>query len=127
MIEISVDNWKKLVKGKNKFGAVKCFCNCNHEHDSKKERDRCNELCLLQKSGTITRLKQQPKFILLRGFWYRHEKIRPICYFADFSYFEDGQLVIEDSKGRETDVFKLKKKMLLNKIKNRKRCIFIET
>jgi len=127
MIEISVNQWKKLVKGKNKFGAKKTYCSHKHLHDSKKEATRCDELNVMKRGGTISRLKQQPKFILLPGFWYGHEKIRPLCYFADFSYWEDGQLVIEDVKGRLTEVYKLKKKLLLNKIKNRKRCIFIET
>ena len=40
---------------------------------------------------------------------------------------EDEVLVIEDVKGKLTDVYKLKKKMMMNKIKNRKMCKFIET
>ena len=124
---MSVEEWRKATGGKNKFGAKKTYCSQKHLHDSKKEATRCDELNLLRRGGIISRLKQQPKFVLLKGFWIGHEKIRPICYRADFSYYEDGVLVIEDVKGKLTDVYKLKKKMLLNQIKNRKKCKFIET
>lgn len=124
---MSIKQWKKATAGKNKYGAKKTYCRQKHLHDSKKEATRCDELNVLMKGGIISRLKQQPKFVLLKGFWYQHEKIRPICYFADFSYYEDGILIIEDVKGRLTDVYKLKKKMIQNQIKNRSKCKFIET
>lgn len=127
MIEMSIEEYKKVTGGKNKFGAKKTVCRQKHTHDSKKEATRCNELYVLKRGGVITRLKQQPKFVLLKGFWCQHEKIRPIVYRADFSYYEDGELVIEDVKGKRTEVYLLKKKMLLNQIKNKKRCKFIET
>lgn len=124
---MSVEEYKKQIAGKNKYGAKKTRCAKKHLHDSKKEAMRCDELNLLVKGGVISRLKQQVKFVLVKGFWYGHEKIRPICYFADFTYMEDEVLVIEDVKGKLTDVYKLKKKMMMNKIKNRKMCKFIET
>ena len=131
MIEMSIKQYQKHIgkhrTGNNKYGAKKTYCSQKHLHDSKKEATRCDLLHVLKKSGTISRLKQQPKFILLKGFWIGHEKIRPIHYFADFSYYEDGVYVIEDVKGRRTAVYLLKKKMLLDKIKNRKKCKFIET
>ena len=115
--------------GNNKYGAKKTYCRQKHLHDSKKEATRCDVLHVLKKSGIISRLKQQPKFILLKGFWIGHEKIRPIHYFADFSYYEDGVYVIEDVKSSPsniTDVYKLKKKLLLNKIKGRRKAKFFE-
>lgn len=127
MIEISVDEWKGLVKSKNKFGAKKTYCGQKHLHDSKKEAAYCDQLNVLRRSGTITRLKQQTVFVLQKGYWYGHEKIRPITYRADFTYWEDGVYVICDVKGKLTDVYKIKKKMLLNKIKNKKSWKFIET
>jgi len=38
-----------------------------------------------------------------------------------------GELIIEDVKGKRTAVYLMKKKMLLNQIKNRKHTRFIET
>jgi hypothetical protein len=32
---------------------------------------------------------------------------------ADFTYMEDGKLVVEDCKGFKTDVYKIKKKLML--------------
>lgn len=127
MIEISAEDYQKKIAGINKYGAKKTRCGKKHLHDSKKEAMRCDELNLLLKGGAISRLKQQVKFVLQPSFWFGHEKIRPICYFADFTYMEEGVLVIEDVKGKLTDVYKLKKKMMLNKIKNKKMCKFIET
>jgi len=127
MIEISAEDYQKKIAGINKYGAKKTRCGKKHLHDSKKEAMRCDELNLLLKGGAISRLKQQVKFVLQPSFWCGHEKIRPICYFADFTYMEEGVLIIEDVKGKLTDVYKLKKKMMLNKIKNKKMCKFIET
>jgi len=39
--------------------------------------------------------------------------IRAISYYADFVYTEKGKLIIEDCKGMKTQVYKLKKKLLL--------------
>lgn len=129
MIEMAAEQYQELIKqaGKSKFGNKKTQCRQKHVHDSKKEATRCDELNVLAKGGAITRLKQQPKFVLLKGFWCYHEKIRPIVYRADFTYYEDGVKVIEDVKGKRTDVYLLKKKMLLNKIKGKENCKFIET
>lgn len=127
MIEMSIGEYRKMFGGKSKYGAIKTVCRQKHTHDSKKEALRCSQLTLMQKGGVIDRLKQQPKFVLLKGFWSQHEKIRPICYYADFSYYEKGVLFIEDVKGKRTEIYLLKKKMLLNQIKNKKNCKFIET
>ena len=36
-----------------------------------------------------------------------------LCYEGDFEYQENGQWIVEDVKGAETDVWKLKRKMFL--------------
>jgi len=127
MIEMSIEEYKKAIAGKNKYGAKKTRCNLKHLHDSKKEAIRCDELNLLRKGGVISRLKQQTPFILQEGFWIEHEKIRPIRYYADFTYMEDGWKIIEDVKGKLTDVYKIKKKLLLGKLKSKKNWKFRET
>ena len=125
---MTIEQYKQeIYDGKNKFGAIKTVCGHKHTHDSKKEAVRCDQLCLLEKARAITKLKQQEKFVLQKPFWCCHEHIRAIHYIADFTYYEDGVLVIEDVKGKCTDVFLLKKKMLLNKLKARKNWKFIET
>jgi len=43
----------------------------------------------------------------------RGKTVRSIVYKADFEYLEDGQTIIEDVKGVQTPVFKLKMKLFL--------------
>ena len=81
------------------------------QFDSKKEASRYYELWLLEKSGYIDNLKLQPKFLLQPSFKKNGKTYRKIEYIADFMYFQDGKIIIEDTKGHETEVFKLKHKM----------------
>jgi len=113
MLEITVDEYLKVVKGKSKYGAKKTRCSHNQLHDSKREATRCDELYVLKKAGVISGLKQQPRFVLQRAYEYEGKKIRALCYFADFAYWQDGVRVIEDCKGYRTGVYKIKKKLLL--------------
>lgn len=80
--------------------------------DSIAEGRRYKELKLLKEGNYITELKLQPKFELQAKYTNKKGKhIRAITYKADFSYIENGILVVEDVKGVETKEFKLKKKM----------------
>ena len=86
------------------------------EFDSKKEAERYLELKMLEKAGKIKDLKLQPAFLLQEGFYYRGKAIRQITYRADFEYVDEkGNKVVEDVKGVETPVYKLKKKLFLKK------------
>ena len=80
--------------------------------DSKKEMRRYKELLLLQRAKKINFLELQPKFLLQEKFKYKGKTERAIYYIADFKYLrDDGKVVVEDVKGVETQVFKLKAKM----------------
>lgn len=83
--------------------------------DSKKEAERYLVLKDMLKHDEIEELKIQPKFLLQDSFKYRGQVIRKIYYIADFSYIKEGNLVVEDVKGKKTDVYKLKKKLFLYK------------
>ena len=86
------------------------------EFDSKKEANRYCELNLLESAGQIKNLQLQPRFILQESFKYQGKTERKIEYVADFMYEEkDGQVVVEDTKGFKTDVYKLKRKLFLKK------------
>ena len=80
--------------------------------DSKKERDYYIILEALQKNGEIKDLKWQVPFELQPKFKFKGKTIRAITYIADFTYIKDGQLVIVDTKGYRTEIYKLKKKMM---------------
>jgi hypothetical protein len=80
---------------------------------SKREAKRYSELILLQRCGKISALELQKKFILQPPYRKNGKSIREISYVADFVYFdkERNKVIVEDSKGYRTDIFKLKKKI----------------
>ena len=96
--------------------------------DSKKEANRWYELCLLERAGRIQHLERQKVFeliptqreILPELDRYGNHKIgrvieRPVKYIADFVYYENGKMVVEDVKGLRTDVYTIKRKLMLQK------------
>lgn len=91
----------------------------NIKFDSRAEANRYIELKLLEKAGKISDLELQPKFELQEKYINnKGEKVRAITYKADFSYIENGKLIVEDVKGVETKEFKLKKKLFENKYRD---------
>ena len=81
------------------------------QFDSKREANRYCELKLLLQAKEIEDLKLQPKFVLQEGFKKDGVTYKPITYKADFSYLHKGRMIVEDVKGMETEVFKIKRKM----------------
>ena len=81
--------------------------------DSKREAQRYRELQLLAADGEIHALQLQPRFELQPSFKRNGKTVRAIHYVADFQYVENGRVIVEDTKGMETAVFKLKKKLFL--------------
>lgn len=77
--------------------------------DSKREANRYAELKLLERAGEISDLKLQVPFELIP----KQPGERAVKYIADFVYTEDGQTVVEDTKGVKTPVYILKRKLLL--------------
>jgi hypothetical protein len=101
---------------RGKYNNVKVTVN-GEEFDSKAEARRAGELRMLEAAGTIAQLRYHVPFVLQEGFrdrsgtWHR-----AITYEADFVYVEaGGQIVAEDCKGKETEVFKLKRKLFLRR------------
>ena len=94
-----------VVKRRSKYGNVKTVVD-GIKFDSKKEAARYVVLKQEANAGTIQHLRLQVPFKLeIDG--------HLICrYKADFVYTRDGQEIVEDVKGRLTDVYKLKKKMM---------------
>ena len=70
-------------------------------------------MCILQEQGYISELRCQPNYTLMDGCTSSEGgKVRPIVYRGDFSYIEkNGPLVVEDVKGVETPVFRVKEKL----------------
>lgn len=93
------------MRKKNKYNAVKKTVD-NITFDSTKEANRYSELKLLLRAGIIKDLTLQFRYDFVVN------KILIGYYLADFRYLENGKLVVEDSKGVRTPVYKLKKKMM---------------
>lgn len=85
------------------------------EFDSKREGNRYKELKLLERAGEIKDLELQPRFLLQDSFKKNGRTFRKIEYVADFKYIENGKTIVEDVKGMQTDVFKLKHKIFEKK------------
>lgn len=99
-----------------KYRNKKATSRDGYEFASKLERNRYEELRLLEQAGQIKNLQLQPEFVLLEGFRDRQGNYhRPIKYRADFAYYEGVLPVVEESKGFETQAWKLKQKLFLAK------------
>lgn len=82
--------------------------------DSKKERRRWQELLLMEKAGEISNLQRQVKYVLIPSQKINGRVVERECsYVADFVYKEKGREVVEDVKGFRTDVYKIKRKLML--------------
>lgn len=81
--------------------------------DSKKEASRYAELAIMQKAGLISNLQRQVRFELVPA-QYKDGKclFRSVTYIADFVYTENGETVVEDSKGYKTPEYIIKKKLM---------------
>lgn len=104
------------------------------EFDSKKEAARYSELVLLQRAGLIQDLQCQVKFVLIPAQTETVERYsektgnrlkdkvvtveKECAYLADFTYYRDGKLVVEDVKGYKEGtayaVFTIKRKLMLH-------------
>ena len=83
-------------------------------YDSQKEAKRAMELKLLERAGEIKNLRRQVAFELIPNQYIDGKLVERKCsYVADFVYEENGKTVVEDVKGIRTDVYKLKRKLLL--------------
>ena len=93
--------------------------------DSIKEGTRYAELVLAQRAGEISELRCQVPFELVptqrapgkigpRGGIKKGKVIEKECaYIADFTYRENGKLIVEDTKGFRTPEYVIKRKLML--------------
>ena len=95
---------------KSKYGNKKTEYD-NIIFDSKREKERYVELKALEKIGIIKDLKTQVSFELQPKYKIGNKTIRAIKYVCDFVYIKNEKYVVEDVKGFETEVFKIKRKM----------------
>ena len=106
---------QNLLRPWQKYHAKKTTIN-GTTYDSKKEAKRGVELEHLERIGAIQNLQRQVSFILQEAYTNnKGEHIRAITYVADFVYEQGSKTIVEDTKGIQTDVFKIKKKLFEKK------------
>lgn len=93
--------------------------------DSRREAKRYRELKLLERAGQIQNLELQKEFELIptqreadtvgvRGGIKKGKVIEhAVKYKADFVYTENGETVVEDTKGMRTKDYIIKRKLML--------------
>lgn len=97
----------------SKYGSQKITVD-GIEFDSRKEAHRYSELRLMERGGLIQNLQRQVKFELIPSQRYDGKVVeRPCNYVADFVYQENGQTIVEDTKGFRTKDYIIKRKLLL--------------
>ena len=82
--------------------------------DSEMESHYYIYLKQLKEIGEVIDFVLQPTYLLQEGFDLNGKRIRPITYKADFKViYKDGHEEVIDVKGKLTEEFKIKRKMLL--------------
>ena len=107
---------KDLFPGKSKYGNRKVIID-GEKFDSLKEAARWQELKWLQRAGEIRELRRQVPFVIIPTQRDENGRVieKQVTYIADFVYYEKNSLrsTVEDVKGVRTEVYKLKRKLML--------------
>jgi hypothetical protein len=96
---------RKYYPRRNKYYNRFTKCLKGHTHASKGEANYCNELRLRELAGDIESYNTQITFDL------KVNGIKICSHRVDFVIKEGNKLIVEEFKGFETDVFKIKKKL----------------
>ena len=87
--------------------------------DSEMESHYYIYLKQLKEIGKVVDFVLQPTYLLQEGFNLNGKRIRAITYKADFKViYKDGHEEVIDVKGKLTEEFKIKRKMLLYKYRD---------
>lgn len=128
--KIQAQHKVSLEQAKNKYRNIKTPVKTESENtivfDSKKEAERFSQLCLLEKAGAIRNLRLQVEYTLQERYITPDgDLVRAIKYRADFTYERQTKpdayghtvwlLEVEDVKGKRTDEYKIKKKLMQEK------------
>jgi hypothetical protein len=84
----------------------------DHVFDSEIESRYYTQLKWAQEHKTILFFRLQPRYLLQEAFEKNDHKFRKIEYVADFEiHHTDGSIEVIDVKSKETEVFKIKRKL----------------
>lgn len=108
---------RKKNNGKSKYHSKKVEVD-GIKFDSKREAGRYMELKILLEAGEISDLELQKSYELIPSQKDENEKVieRSCKYKADFVYKDkDGNTVVEDTKGKKTPEYVIKRKLMLER------------
>lgn len=91
----------------SKYGAIRM-----NGHASKREARRANDLTILERAGHIKDLQEQVVFIIAPSVVIQGRKRPAMKYIADWTYMQDGKLIVEDCKGFRTTEYKIKRHLM---------------
>ena len=83
--------------------------------DSAAEGRRYEQLRMLERAGEIQDLRVHPRYVIIDALRVGSRREKAIVYEADFAYTEMGRQIVEDVKGVETAVFRLKRRLFLQR------------
>lgn len=93
----------------HKYRAQRTSCGQGHNHPSKAEAKRCDELKLLERAGEIRCLEYGPRYFFhLNGDPIKHDNGRRLVYTPDWRYFEGDKCIAEECKGFITADYKVR-------------------
>ena len=92
--------------------------------DSKYEYEEWCRLKLLERGGAIRNLMRQVPYVLIPTIRTTAGTLKQITYYADFVYEENGIVCMVDTKGFETETYKIKKRLLIKRKKGKKDKIY---
>ena len=102
-----------VFRSKPKYGNKKVIVD-GIAFDSKKEANRWCELKLMEKAGIISDLERQVEYELIPSQRINGKVVERACaYIADFRYKQNGEVIVEDTKGFRTADYIVKRKLLL--------------
>ena len=104
---------KKVAQNGSKYGNKKIEV-LGIKFDSKREARRYLDLKAAESAGVIHNLRLQVKYLLIPSQRIDGRVVeREVSYVADFVFEENGETVVEDTKGHRTKDYIIKRKLML--------------
>lgn len=100
----------------SKYGAKRCSVGAE-KYRSQRERDRHQDLLLMERGGAVRNLRREVVYVLAPAVKVQGRNRPPLRYIADFVYErtkEGGWItVVEDAKGVRTAVYSVKRHLMM--------------
>lgn len=97
---------------RSKHGNKPCTID-GEQYRSEREAQRHRELLALQRAGRVANLRREVPFVLAPSARIAGRTKPALRYFADFTYTEAGVEVVEDVKGMRTQVYLIKRHLMM--------------